>query len=407
MDARRSACRCSRLSRRPRLFALSSRQWKRRRETVRLLPLAPRERAPLLFLTERIIEGDLVVPVYTQGTRRKAAGEPRSRERGNEFAASKGKSESSSSEVFQQLFFFLLLSSPTSKAFTFRGLFGCSLKWNKDPGKYESVKAPMAERLRRSTRMVWYHGLGCELPGTIITLLSNSERSVGSIPTRREHIFTFATLLWRRGEGKEGRKKGRDKGVKTFFCSLWGVDVSLRAERAAGAKKVFLFVLLRGCSRRIFLYWTRHGPPPERRRREKKKKEKGEGKSTAHGRRQPLEVGFLGEREEEPWREDRVLSPPPLFRESVLYASFGEQPCLLLRPFFGLLAADGCGSGRPRLGRRERASRGRNSRWKKKEETSLFVSFFHSLHPSFLVQQQQQHETACSAPPLNFRMRPA
>ena len=146
----------------PTLRSLSSRQWKRRRETVRLLPLAPRERAPLLFLTERIIEGDLVVPVYTQGTRRKAAGEPRSRERGNEFAASKGKSESSSRARFFNDFFFIFFFSPpplfsffsTSKAFTFRGLFGCSLKWNKDPGKYESVKAPMAERLRRSTRMV-------------------------------------------------------------------------------------------------------------------------------------------------------------------------------------------------------------------------------------------------------------
>lgn len=128
------------------------------------------------------------------------------------------------------------------------------MKWNKDPGKYESVKAPMAERLRRSTRMVWYHGLGCKPPGTNITLLSNSERSVGSIPTRRVlHIFTFATFLWRRGEGKEGRKKGRDKGVKTFFCSLWGVDVSLPAERAAGAKK-FLFLFFCGAAVAAFFY---------------------------------------------------------------------------------------------------------------------------------------------------------
>ena len=266
----------------------------------------------------------------------------------------------------------------------------------------------MAERLRRSTRMVWYHGLGCEPPGTIITLVIEfrKERRFDSYSARASYLY-FCYLLMAQGRRERGKEEGERQGSQNLFLFALGCRRFPSSGAGSRSEEVSLFVLLRGCSRRIFLYWTRHGPP-ERRRREKKKKEKGEGKSTAHGRRQPLEVGFLGEREEEPWREDRVLSPPPLFRESVLYASFGEQPCLLLRPFFGLLAADGCGSGRPRLGRRERASRGRNSRWKKKEETSLFVSSFHSLHPSFLVQQQQQqHETACSAPPLNFRMRPA
>ena len=249
----------------------------------------------------------------------------------------------------------------------------------------------MAERLRRSTRMVWYHGLGCEPPGTIITLLSNSERSVGSIPTRRVlHVFIFATFLWRRGEGKEGRKKGRDKGVKTFFCSLWGVDVSLRAERAAGAKKVFLFVLLRGCSRRIFLYWTRRGE--EHGAREE---------TTSRGR------FFGGERRGALERGSSAVSPTPFSRECLVRVLWGTTvpfAAALFWPFGG-------GWLRERKAAAWKTRKGKSRSQlevEKKEETSLFVSSFHSLHPSFLVQQQQQqHETACSAPPLNFRMLPA
>ena len=121
--------------------------------------------------------------------------------------------------------------------------------------------------------------------GTIITLLSNSERSVGSIPTRRVHICIFCSFLWRRGEGKE---EGKREGRSSFFCSLWGVDVSLRAERVAGAKKFFFLFFCGAAVAAAFLYWTRHGPP-ERRRREKKKK--SEGKSTGAREETPTSRG--------------------------------------------------------------------------------------------------------------------
>ena len=202
------------------------------------------------------------------------------------------------------------------------------------------------------------------------------------------------------GRRERGKEEGERQGSQNLFLFALGCRRFPSSGAGSRSEEVSLFVLLRGCSRRLFLYWTRHGPP-ERRRREKKKKEIGEGKSTAHERRQPLEVGFLGEREEEPWREDRVLSPPPLFRESVLYASFGEQACLLQRPFFGLLAADGCGSGRPRLGRRERASRGRNSRSKKKRKR-------HSSCPLFILYTlRSSFSSSSSNTKRHARLRPS
>ena len=112
-----------------------------------------------------------------------------------------------------------------------------------------------------------------------------------------------------------------------------------------------------------------------------------------------------------------MLSPPPLSRESVLYASFdaykttmrplGNNYAFCCGPFFWPF---GGGWLRERKAAAWKTRKGKSRSQlevEKKEETSLSISFFHSLHPSFLVQQQQQHETACSAPPLNFRMRPA
>lgn len=149
-----------------------------------------------------------------------------------------------------------------------------------------------------------------------------------------------------------------------------------------------------------------------------KKRKKARGRARCTGGDADLSRSvFLGEREEEPLREDRVLSPPPLSRESVLYASFdaykttmrplGNNYAFCCGPFFWPF---GGGWLRERKAAAWKTRKGKSRSQlevEKKEETSLSISFFHSLHPSFLVQQQQQHETACSAPPLNFRMRPA
>jgi len=119
------------------------------------------------------------------------------------------------------------------------------------------------------------------------------------------------------GRRERGKEEGKREGRSSFFCSLWGVDVSLRAERAAGAKKFFFLFFCGAAVAAAFLYWTRHGPP-ERRRREKKKK--GEGKSTVHGRRRrPLEVGFFGgERRGAFERGSSALSPTPFSRECLV-----------------------------------------------------------------------------------------
>ena len=260
----------------------------------------------------------------------------------------------------------------------------------------------MAERLRRSTRMVWYHGLGCKPPGTNITLLSNSERSVGSIPTRRvlQYLY-FCYLLMAQGQRERGKEEGERQGSQNLFLFALGCR---RAERAAGANK-FFFLFFCGAAVAAFFFT---GQDMDRRRGGGGKKRNRRGEE--HGAREETTSRgrfFGGERRGALERGSSAVSPTPFSRECLVRVLWGTTvpfAAALFWPFGG-------GWLRERKAAAWKTRKGKSRSQlevEKKEETSLFVSSFHSLHPSFLVQQQQQqHETACSAPPLNFRMRPA
>jgi len=211
------------------------------------------------------------------------------------------------------------------------------------------------------------------------------------------------------GRRERGKEEGERQGSQNLFLFALGCRRFPSSGAGSRSEEGFSFCPSAGLQSPHFSLldktWTA-GEEAEG------KKEKRKRRGEEHGAREETTSRgrfFGGERRGALERGSSAVSPTPFSRECLVRVLWGTTvpfAAALFWPFGG-------GWLRERKAAAWKTRKGKSRSQlevEKKEETSLFVSSFHSLHPSFLVQQQQQqqqHETACSAPPLNFRMRPA